>query len=208
MSVTWLGRPHTLGSRVSLFLLRLTGWTPLLEPPPMGGVKFVTAAAPHTSNLDFWPGLFWKWATRIPLHWVGKRELFNFPMGIFMRAVGGIALDRRRAGGNFVDAVVSVIEREEEIVLLVAPEGSRNRAEYWKTGFYYMALKAGVPIAVTALDWQHRRIGIIGYVQPTGDVKADFARIADLLKDVRGRIPANETPIIPRPDDTGPAAPA
>lgn len=201
MSVTWQGRPHTLGSRVSLFLLRLAGWTPLLEPPPDGAVKFVTAAAPHTSNLDFWPGLFWKWATRLPLHWVGKRELFSFPVGLFMRAVGGIALDRRRAGGNFVDAVVAVIEREEEIVLLVAPEGSRGQAGYWKTGFYYMALQAGVPIAVTALDWGRRRVGIVGYIVPTGDVGADFARIAALLQDVRGRVPANESPVIPRPGE-------
>ncbi|GGL89392.1 glycerol acyltransferase [Deinococcus aerolatus] len=208
MSVTWQSRPHTLGSRVSLLLLRLAGWTPVLEPPPMGGVKFVTAAAPHTSNLDFWPGLFWKWATRIPLHWVGKRELFGFPHGIFMRAVGGIALDRRRAGGNFVDAAVSVIEREQEIVLLVAPEGSRGQAGYWKTGFYYMALEADVPIAVTALDWPRKRIGIVGYVQPTGDLKADFVRIAALLEGVRGRVAGNETPVIPRPDDQAGPGPA
>ncbi|WP_188905062.1 1-acyl-sn-glycerol-3-phosphate acyltransferase [Deinococcus aerophilus] len=203
MSITWQGRPHTLGSRVALFLLRLSGWTPLLAPPPPGTVKLVSAAAPHTSNLDFWPGLFWKWATRIPLHWVGKRELFAFPQGIFMRAVGGIALDRRRAGGNFVDAVVSVIDREQEIVLLVAPEGSRGRADHWKTGFYYMALQANVPIAVTALDWSKKRVGIVGYVQPTGDLPADFARIAALLDGVRGRKPENETPVVPRP---GPSA--
>lgn len=84
----WPGQQHSLGSRLAARLLRAAGWTALLATPP--GPKFIAAAAPHTSNADFWPGLFWKWSTRIPLHFVAKRELFRFPIGVFMRAVGGM----------------------------------------------------------------------------------------------------------------------
>ncbi|GAA0510073.1 1-acyl-sn-glycerol-3-phosphate acyltransferase [Deinococcus depolymerans] len=201
MSPLWPGQQHTPGSRLAALLLRLSGWTAVLEPPP--GLKCVGAAAPHTNNADFWPGLFWKWSTRTPVHFVAKRELFTFPLGLFMRAVGGIALDRRRSGGNFVDAVVDIIEREREIVMIVAPEGTRSGGQYWKTGFYYMALEAKVPIGVTALDWKRRRVGIIGYVMPTGDIEADFAVIREMLRDVRGHTPANEIPAFPRPASAG-----
>lgn len=194
----WPGRRHTLVSRVSLFLLRLWGWTPVLAPPP--GPKFVGAIAPHTSNWDFWPGILVAGALRLPMHFVAKSELFRPPLGTLMRAVGGLPVDRRRAGGNFVDGVVEIIRREPELVLVVAPEGTRARGRAWKTGFYYMALKAGVPIGVTVLDWGRRRVGIIGYVQPTGDIDADFALIREMLQGVRGRKPQNETPILPRPD--------
>lgn len=198
-SPLWPGQQHSLGSRLAARLLRAAGWTALLPTPP--GPKFIAAAAPHTSNADFWPGLFWKWSTRIPLHFVAKRELFRFPMGVFMRAVGGMPLDRRRAGGNFVDAVVDMIAAQKEIMLVVAPEGTRDRTEHWKTGFYYMALEAGTPIAVTVLDWGRRRVGVVGYVQPTGDIEADFAAIRELMRGVKAHTPADFGPIVPRPAD-------
>ncbi|UBV42827.1 1-acyl-sn-glycerol-3-phosphate acyltransferase [Deinococcus taeanensis] len=201
MPALWPGQRPTVFSRLATLALRVAGWEAVLAPPP--GRKFVGAAAPHTHNADFWPGIFWKWATRAPAHFVAKRELFTFPVGIFMRGVGGMPVDRRRSGGNFVDAVVSIIEREPEIVMVVAPEGTRGRAEYWKTGFYYMALEANVPIAVIALDWGRRRVGTLGYVTPTGDIEADFAQIRTLLADVRGHTPGNETPAVPRPAVAG-----
>lgn len=203
MFPTWQNRPHTLRSRAALVCLRLAGWTPLLESGP---AKFVAAAAPHTSNADFWPGLFWKWATRTPVHFVGKEALFKFPMGTFMRAVGGIPLDRSKARANFVDAVVDIIHRENEIALIVAPEGTRARAPHWKTGFYYMALEAGVPIGVTVIDWKRKRFGVVGYVTPTGDLAADFAKIRDLMGNTRGKKPQNQGPVMPRPLNPSPDA--
>jgi 1-acyl-sn-glycerol-3-phosphate acyltransferase len=206
VSVLWLNQRPTFGSRLASFVLRAAGWESVIAPPP--GPKFVAAAAPHTSNLDFWPALLWRWATRIPVHWVGKKELFQFPLGLFMRAVGGLPVNRQKAGGNFVDAVVALIHSQKEIVLVVAPEGTRKRGQYWKTGFYHMALEAGVPIGIVVLDWQHKRVGIIGYLNPTGDIHADFAVIREMLKDVRGRVPAFETPIIPRPKEEAKASKA
>lgn len=201
MSPLWPGRKHTLTSRLALGTMQLLGWTPVLSPPP--GPKFVAAVAPHTSNVDFFPGILLSLAMRLPMHFLAKRELFTPPLGLLMRALGGLPVDRRRAGGNFVDAVVAIINREPELVLAVAPEGTRGRGEYWKTGFYYMALDAGVPIAVTAFDWGQRRFGMIGYVQPTGDIEADFAQIRALLQGVRGRTPGQETPAYPRPVQAG-----
>lgn len=181
--------------------MRALGWTPVLAPPP--GPKFVAAVAPHTSNMDFWPGILLSLAMRLPMHFLAKRELFTPPLGSLMRALGGMPVDRRNAGGNFVDAVVAIIHRESELVLAVAPEGTRSRGDFWKTGFYYMALEAGVPIGVTAFDWGRRQFGMIGYVHPTGDIDADFAQIRALLQDVRGRKAGNETPAHPRSADAG-----
>lgn len=192
-----MNRSPTPGSRLAALALRLGGWEAVLAPPP--GPKFVAAVAPHTSNMDFWAGILWRWATRTPARWVAKRELFVFPLGRVLRAWGGLPVDRARGRSNFVGAVVSAIRQEPEIMLAVAPEGTRARGEAWKTGFYYMALEAGVPIGVTVFDWGRRRVGVVGYVQPTGDIEADFAQIRDLLRDVRGHTPGNATPAYPRP---------
>ncbi|WP_326522563.1 lysophospholipid acyltransferase family protein [Deinococcus rhizophilus] len=195
MPVTWMNRRPTPASRLATLALRLTGWTPVLAPPP--GPKFVGAVAPHTSNADFWPGIGWRWATGVPVHWVAKHSLFRPPLGWLMRAWGGLPVDRRRAGGNFVDGVVDIIHRESEIMVAVAAEGTRARAEGWKTGFYYMALKAGVPIGVTVFDWGRKQVGVVGYVTPTGDIDADFRQIAALMQGVRAHTPANMGPIVP-----------
>lgn len=197
MTPLWPGRPPTLGSRLARAALRLSGWTLLLAPPP--GPRLVAAGAPHTADADFWLGLLWMWATRSPVHFIGKHDLFRFPLGVFMRAVGGLPLDRRRVGGNFVGAVADVIRREREIVLIIAPEGTRARAEHWKTGFYHMARAADVPIGVMVLDWGHKRVGLVGYLVPTGNLDADFAEIRRLLGDARGRVPEQATPAYPRP---------
>lgn len=201
MSAVWPGSSPTLLSRFGAWALRRRGWTPLLATPTPP--RFVAAVAPHTDNADFWIGLLWKWATRSPAHFVAKKEIFVFPVGLFMRAAGGLPIDRRRVGGNFVDAVVALIEREPEIMLTVAPEGTRKYTDYWKTGFYYMALEAQVPIGVTVFDWARKQVGVVGYVTPTGDIEADFAVIRRFLEGVQGHTPANAGPVRPRPAAQG-----
>ncbi len=196
-----MNRPHTPVSRLAAAALRLAGWQILLAPPP--GPKIVAVAAPHTSNADFWPGIFWRWATRSPARWIGKHSLFRPPVGWVLRWWGGIPVDRRRSGGNFVDAVVEIIQASDEIMLTIAPEGTRTRTEHWKTGFYYMALEAGVPIGVTVMDWGRKRFGLVGYVQPTGDIEADFAALRELLRGVQGHTPENTSPVIPSPASGG-----
>ena len=196
-----MNRSPTLGSRLALACLRAAGWTPLLAPPP--GPRFIAPFAPHTSNMDFWIGVLWKWATRSPAHFVIKHTLFVFPFGVFLRAVGGIPLDRGRRGGNFVEAVADVVRQADEMVLLVSPEGTRKRSDYWRTGFYYMALSAGVPLGITVIDWGRKRAGVVGYVTPSGDIEADFAKIRAFLEGVEGKYPDQATPAYARPAETG-----
>ena len=186
-----MNRRPTLGARFAALALRLAGWKIILVPPP--GPKFVAVVAPHTSNFDFWPGIFWRWATGTPARWVAKSELFAFPIGLLLRAWGGIAVNRQ-AKGKFVDTAVAIIQREKEIVLAVAPEGTRGRAKHWKTGFYYMALQAKVPIGIFSLDWGRKRLGIVGYILPTGDLGADLEEIRRLLDGASGYNPAKATP--------------
>jgi 1-acyl-sn-glycerol-3-phosphate acyltransferase len=105
----------------------------LTRPPP--SKKYVLIGAPHTSNWDFAVGLLGLWGGRIRARFLGKKELFKPPLGFLMRALGGIPVDRSRRA-NLVDQVAEIFKREEEIAILITPEGTRGRAPYWRTGFY------------------------------------------------------------------------
>ena len=154
--------------KLARFLLRLFGWELKVAPPPSR--KYVLIGAPHTSNWDFVVGLLALWGARIRARWLGKKELFKPPLGHLMRALGGIPVDRSRREG-LVDQVAEIFRREEEIAILITPEGTRGKAPYWRTGFYYMALKAGVPIALGYADFRRKEVGIGGYLYPTGDIR-------------------------------------
>lgn len=189
----WQGRPATFRSRLAATLLRLGGWTILLPAEP--SVKLVGVAYPHTSNWDLLPALLWAWATGVPLKFVAKHSLFKPPLGTLIRAWGGVSVNRRRAGGNFVKAVAQMIAAQPEIVLGLAPEGTREKAEAWKSGFYHMSQAAGVPIALIAFDWRRRRVGVLAYLVPTGDLEADYQQIRAVYEGVEGRHPQKATPI-------------
>ncbi len=150
--------------KLALFLLKPFGWSLKIEPLP--SKKYVLIGAPHTSNWDFIVGLLGLWGGRIRARFLGKKELFRPPLGYLMRALGGIPVDRSRRA-NLVDQVAEIFRREKEIAILVAPEGTRGKAPYWRTGFYYMALKAGLPIALGYADYRRKEVGIGGYLYPT-----------------------------------------
>jgi 1-acyl-sn-glycerol-3-phosphate acyltransferase len=184
--------------RLALFLLRLFGWTLKVEPPP--SKRYVLIGAPHTSNWDFVVGLLALWGAGIPARWLGKKELFKPPLGFLMRALGGIPVDRSRRN-NLVDQAARIL-REREVAILVTPEGTRGRAPYWRTGFYYMALEAGVPIALGYVDFPRKEVGIGGYLYPTGDLLKDFAAIRAFYQDKRGLRPEKQGPIRIREEGT------
>ncbi|GAA4017585.1 lysophospholipid acyltransferase family protein [Deinococcus rubellus] len=188
-----MNRPATWRSKLAASLLRLGGWTALL--PPVPGSKLIGIAYPHTSNWDLLPALLWAWATGTPLKFVAKHSLFRFPLGPLLRAWGGVSVDRRKAGGNFVDAVAALIAEQPEIVLGLAPEGTRERAEVWKSGFYHMAQAADVPIALIAFDWKRKRVGVLAYLTPSGDIEADYEKIRAAYAGVVGRHLQKATPI-------------
>ncbi|WP_448567258.1 lysophospholipid acyltransferase family protein [Thermus sp.] len=178
--------------KLALFLLKAFGWTLKIEPPP--SKKYVLIGAPHTSNWDFIVGLLGLWGGRIRARFLGKKELFKPPLGYLMRALGGIPVDRSRRA-NLVDQVAEIFKREEEIAILITPEGTRGKAPYWRTGFYYMALKAGVPIALGYADYRRKEVGIGAYLYPTGDIRKDFALIREFYQDKTGLRPEKQGPI-------------
>jgi 1-acyl-sn-glycerol-3-phosphate acyltransferase len=197
-------QPVTKRQRLATAALRFLGWTAILEAAP--GPKVVAVGYPHTSNHDFLPVILWAWATGSRMNWVGKKELFTGFLGGLMLRLGGIPLDRKGTA-NFVDAVAAMIRARDEITLVIAAEGTRARAEHWRSGFYYMALEAGVPIGLGFIDWGKRQVGIGAYLVPTGDIHADFERMKAFYSDKHGRDPSKQGPVALKPSTAPQAQP-
>jgi 1-acyl-sn-glycerol-3-phosphate acyltransferase len=167
-------------------ILRLLSWK--LEVTWPAAAKYVLIGAPHTSGWDLLYTLLFKHATGIQLRWVGKDGLFRGPLGSLLRRLGGIPVNRRTSH-NFVQQMVDAFNQRDDLVLTIAPEGTRGKAEYWKTGFYYIALGAGVPIAMGFVDYRQKVVGIGPTIFPSGDIHADFAPIKAFYIKKTGRRP-------------------
>lgn len=176
---------NTVLRLLSLFILKLCGWKVQGELPP-GLKKCVLIAAPHTSNWDLPFTLFVAFALRLNIYWMGKESIFAPPFRGIMMWLGGIPV-QRSAAGNMVAASADAIRQSDSLMLVVAPEGTRSKALYWKTGFYHIAHTAEVPIAMAYLDYG-RKIGGLGPTfYPTGDVEKDMAVIKAFYKGMRGK---------------------
>lgn len=151
--------------------------------------KSVMMVMPHTSNHDFYLGIFTRGISGLEMNWVGKKELFKFPFGYYFRSVGGEPLDRS-GGLNKVDAIVSIFERKEIFRLAIAPEGTRKEVKEIRTGFYFIALKAKVPIIPVAFDWGKKEVRLGKPFLPTGNYEADLEILKSNYKGVIGKIPA------------------
>lgn len=150
--------------------------------------KCVFIVIPHTSNLDFFLGLLVRGILNIQINFVGKKELFAFPFGYYFRSVGGAPLDRS-GGKNNVDATVEVFNKHETFRLALSPEGTRKKVTELRTGFYYIALKANVPIVPVAFDYGKKEIRIGNPVTVTGNFDVDMKQILPHFKGVEGKIP-------------------
>jgi 1-acyl-sn-glycerol-3-phosphate acyltransferase len=171
-------------------ILRTTGWTVQGEPPPDPVVVLV--AAPHTSNWDFAVMLLLSRAFGIQAKFLGKQELFRGPMGAFMRAAGGISIDRSNPAG-VVDAMVAHASTAERFQLVIAAEGTRKPKQYWKSGFYRLAEQAGIPICLGFCDGPTRTMGYGPTFRPSGDVRADMDLVRAFYADKQGINPENRT---------------
>ena len=161
--------------RVLLALYRWHGWQ--LEGRRPDCSKYVMLGAPHTSNWDF---VFFLGAAHelgMRPSFVGKGSLFRWPASGFMRDMGGIPVDRSRRG-NYVEQVAAAFAGAEDLALVIAPEGSRTFAGGWRSGFYHIAMAAGVPIVPAWVDHERKRGGVGEPLMPTGDYRADLARLA------------------------------
>jgi 1-acyl-sn-glycerol-3-phosphate acyltransferase len=148
----------------------------------------VAIVAPHTSNWDFVVGLATLLALGLRGRFLAKDTLFRPPLGTFLRWMGGLPVDRATPDG-VVEQAVSSLREGEPFVLALAPEGTRKRVERWKTGFYRIALGAGVPIWPVSLDYRTRTLRLHPALEPTGDMQADLAWLQSLYEPAMARYP-------------------
>ena len=181
---------------ISRAILRLLGWRVDANLP--AARKYVVIGAFHTSNWDFPLMLLLKSALGLKARWVGKHVLFRWPFGWLMRRLGGIPVDRR-SPHKYVEQIVEAFRQRDELVLVIAPEGTRKKTEYWKSGFYHIALGAGVPIALGFADYPSKVGGIGASFTPTGDLESDLAQIRAFYADKRGLRPELQGAIRIRP---------
>lgn len=163
-----------LAAAVGRFMVAIRGWRVEGEIPDIP--KMVLIVAPHTSNWDFLTGLWVKLALHLGARFVGKHTLFRWPLGTVMRRLGGVPVDRTAAAG-FVEETTRVMRESGRMTLVLAPEGTRKRTDRWKSGFYRIAVAAGVPILLAGLDYSRKVVFFGPLVQPTGDYEKDLAEI-------------------------------
>ena len=174
---------QALGQRWSRAILRGLGWRVQANLPD--AKKYVLIAAPHTSNWDFLYMLLFAGALNIHPHWAAKDSMFRWPVTGLWKQLGGIPVNRR-SRNNFVNQMVTAFQQSEEMILIIAPEGTRAKAGYWKSGFYYIALGAGVPIVMGFLDFGRKVGGLGPAIMPTGDIRTDFVAIREFYADKTG----------------------
>lgn len=166
---------------------RLLGWK-LTGTIDKSLKKCIVIVIPHTSNLDFFIALLVRGIMDVEINFVGKKELFAFPFGYYFRSVGGAPLDRS-GGKNNVDATAEVFSKHETFRLALSPEGTRKKVNELRTGFYYIALKANVPIVPVAFDYGKKEVRVGRPIYVTGNFEEDMKIILPFFKDVTGKIP-------------------
>lgn len=165
---------------------RRTGWRAVGTLP--ANRKFVIMGASHTSNWDFMVFLGTVHALGRQVRFIGKKSLFRWPMGGFMRALGGVPVDRG-APQDLVSQIVDQFATHDDFLLIIAPEGTRSPTTHWRTGFYQIALRAGVPIVCAGPDYP-AKLGVIGpVIQPTGDYEADMTPAYTFFRGLRPKHP-------------------
>lgn len=184
---------------IGLFLYKVIGWKPFGERAPME--KYVLVAAPHTSNWDLPIMLAAALIFDVKLHWIGKLSLFRWPYGWFMRWLGGIPVDRSAPQGTVKATAQLFKDAEGPLVIVVPVEGTRSRREYWKSGFYWIAMEAQVPIVLGLLDYKEKHGGFGPAVMPTGDIKADMEKIRAFYKGRTGKFPEDFGPVRVKEED-------
>lgn len=189
-SLSKVPRANRLLYWLARFLFRIAGWGVEGDLPDIP--KYVIIVT-HTSNWDFIFGLS-GWSilsygfSSTKLSWMGKAELFRGPLGAFLRWIGGVPIERG-ARHNAVEQSIQAFLSREELVMGIAPEGTRKKATHWKTGFYYIAQGAQVPIVLAFIDYKRKAVGIGPAMIPSGDIQADMEIIRDFYSKVHARYP-------------------
>lgn len=166
------------------------GWTKIVteEHPD----KFIICLAPHTSNIDFLIGQLYMRAEGMNINFLIKKEWFFGPLGFVFRKVGGIPVYRSKQK-RMTDRLAEMAISQTVFHLCITPEGTRSLNAEWKKGFYYIALKAHLPVLLYGVDYDKKLIQCTKSLIPTGDIDADMAEIKDYFKNFKGRHPENFT---------------
>ena len=177
----------TRWQRFAVCVLALLGWRVNFAPLP--GPRGVVIVYPHTSNWDFVIGLFAKWAVGIRFRWLGKEALFKGVCGVVLgplfRAWGGEPIERG-ANTGAIERLAGRIRAADEYWLALAPEGTRKYRDSWRSGFYHIALGAGVPLGMACIDYRAKEVRLVAYAIMSGDAASDLAAIREAYRSCRG----------------------
>jgi 1-acyl-sn-glycerol-3-phosphate acyltransferase len=154
-----------------IIFLRLMGWKIEGDFPSLN--KFVLAVVPHTRNTDFIIGVLTRAVVDQKISYVGKKELFNPLTGWFFRALGGTPINRNSTE-NKVSSIAKIFKEKEVFRMAITPEGTRKKVDKWKTGFYYIAMEAEVPILLVNFNYALKQVGFLKLFYPTGNIEKDF----------------------------------
>ena len=192
--LTWVMRA------LGFLFLSVSGWRAEgINPLPQ---KFVLIGAPHTSIWDVPVGLSVAFAYKRRIFFMVKDNAFFWPVGPLLKWLGAIPVNRRKRT-NMVAQTIELFQENEELIICVPPEGTRSKRKHWKTGFYYIALGAGVPIALGFMDFKRKRGGVGAMMTPTGDIKADFEILREFYKGITAKYPEKVTlPSLPPEKET------
>ena len=177
---------NTLLRWFSVAFFRLAGWK-IVGELPIEAAKSVVIAAPHTSNWDLPYTLMVAFALRLNVHWMGKTSIFKPPFRGVMMWLGGIPVDRSQSNNLVAASSAAIQAANGPLQLIVPPEGTRSGTRFWKTGFYYIAAGANVPIVMAYLDYSKKVGGLGPIFQTTGDIDADMVAIKAFYAGVSGK---------------------
>ena len=184
--------------RLCRWWFQLNGWKVVNVIPDKKGTdnirKYVIIGAPHTSNWDFFLGMGALDIMKLPVKFTIKKEWMFFPVGGFLRRLGAIPIDRNPKPGtppkNMVNVMVDILDSAtEDLVIVITPEATRSRREKWKSGFYHVAKKAGVPILLGSMDYAKKEGGVKEIFYPTDDMEADMRHIMAFYQTITPRHP-------------------
>lgn len=169
-------------------LYKVMGWTTKIDQPHPD--KYIIALAPHTSNWDFIIGQLYARAEGLRSNFLMKREWFRWPLGALFRHMGGIPVWRDRHT-SMTDNLAAYARKAESMCLCITPEGTRSLNPEWKLGFYFIALKASIPILLYGVDYERKLIQCTKTIIPSGNVDEDMAVIKQYFKNFHGKHPEN-----------------
>ena len=188
MHITIFDTPlvNTTLRALSVVFLKLTGWK-VTGTAPAEHAKFVMIAAPHTSNWDLPYMLMVAFSLRLHVYWMGKASIFKWPFGHVMMWLGGIPVNREHSNNLVAVSAEAIKNADRPMQLVVPPEGTRSKVREWRTGFYYIALTAGVPIVLAYMDYEKKMSGLGPTLYPSGDIDADMKIIKTFYAPFKGK---------------------